>query len=128
MTTAHRDQLAGLNPEEEAEKCRTERRKMNRRQTTAKLGDLIENVQICSCEQRKEEVQPEASAEHTAPFCNGMETRHLWIRVHLDVSKSNQALMQKMYPLSIMQDFSKSEQRKQHHSVEIEILPKASID
>ena len=36
MTTAHRDQLAGLNPEEEAEKCRTERRKMNRRQTTAK--------------------------------------------------------------------------------------------
>ena len=52
----------------------------------ARLVDFRKrSVQIYKCEQRKAELQTEASAEHTSPFCNEKETRHLRIRVHLDV-------------------------------------------
>ena len=74
--------------------------------TAASSSTPSTELQISKCEQRKAELQDEATAEHTSPLCKEMETRHLRIRVHLNTenvcnsSKSNQALTQNMYPLS----------------------------
>ena len=37
----------------------------------------VSNVQISKCKHGVTGLQIEASAEHTSPFCKGMETRHL---------------------------------------------------
>ena len=59
----------GLNSDEEAEKCRTERRKMLSvitRLSHVKLVKVVSNFPRASCATR---LKTEASTEHTSPFC-----------------------------------------------------------
>ena len=58
----------GLNSEEEAEKCRSERRKMLPIITRISHVKLDKQVQFSKCELRKANLQPEASTGHTSPF------------------------------------------------------------
>ena len=64
----------GLNAEEEAEKCRTERRKNPSIIKQLSHVELEKNVQYSKCEQRGAKLHPEASTGHSSPF-NRMEKK-----------------------------------------------------
>ena len=64
----------GLNTEEEAEKCRTERRKMLPIITRVSHVKLEKNFQFSKCELRKAKLQLETSTGNAPPFCNRRES------------------------------------------------------